>query len=242
MAVEWTSIRNHQVARDDTNTWQWFDVVGPSVVKYELNTAGEPTDDTTGMPTAFTYTLVNGSTFAHTDVAGGSVILTSDTAENDGIQLQLGDELGGAGESVSFAAEYPTYFGCELQCNDVDQVDMFVGFAITDTSVLAGVSDAIGFRTADESAVCNFLLEKDSVESTTAAVTMTDATDVKLEFYYNGSNVYVYVDDTLTATIADSDASFPNNELLRFTIALLTGEGAANTCTIKWIRFFQIQA
>ncbi len=117
-----------------------------------------------------------------------------------------------------------------------------MGFAITDTTILGGVSDAMGFRTVDESAVCNFLLEKDSAESTTAAVTMTDATDVKLELYYNGSNVYVYVDDSLVATIADTDANFPNDELLRLSIALLTGEAAANTCTIKWLRFFQIQA
>jgi hypothetical protein len=242
MAVEWTSIRNHQVARDDTNTWRWFAAVGPSIVQYEINTAGEPTDDTTGMPTAFTYTLVNGSTFAHDDTAGGSVTLTCDTAENDGIQLQLGDELGGAGENVSFAAEYFTYFGCQIQVNDADQVDAFLGFAITDTTILGGATDSIGFRTVDESATLNFVLEKDSAETLNQVDTLVDATDVTLEFYYSGSNVYVYVDGTLTVTIADTDVGFPNDELLRLSIALLTGEAVANTLTIKWLRFFQIQA
>ena len=241
MTIEQTTIRDCLVTRDSVNTWRWYDVVGPNVVKYVLNTAGCPTDDTTGMPTEFTYTLVNGSTFAHADVAGGAVTLTCDTAENDGIQLQLGDELGGAGESVSFAAEYPTYFGCQVQSNDVDQVDAFLGFAITDTTILGGATDSLGFRTVDESATLNFVLEKDSAESLNGVGTLTDATDVVLEMLYYGSNVYVYVDGVLQVTVADSDVGFPNDELLRLSIALLTGEAVANTLTIKWLRFFQIQ-
>lgn len=71
---------------------------------------------------------------------------------------------------------------------------------------------------------------------------MTDATDVTLEFLYSGSNVYVYVDGTLTATLADSDTSFPNDELLRLSFEFLTGEAVANTATIKWLRFIQIQS
>ena len=75
------------VLRDETNTWRWYDAWGPHVVKYELNTAAVPTDDTTGMPTEFTNTLVNASTFAHADVAGGAVILTG--AGADGLRLTV---------------------------------------------------------------------------------------------------------------------------------------------------------
>ena len=242
MTVEFTTIGDSLVARSVEYPFRWYDAWGTNVVKYDLNTAGCPTDDTTGMPTEFTNTLVNGSTFAHADVAGGAVILTCDTAENDGIQLQLGDELGGAGESVSFALRYPTYFGALLQLNDVDQTDFLVGFAITDTSVIAGATDGIYFRSVDETAVVNFVLEQDSVETVTAVNTMTDATDVLLEFYYAADgNVYVYVNSVLMATLADTDANFCNDELLRFTIALLTGEAVANTCTIRRIRFIQVQ-
>jgi hypothetical protein len=194
------------------------------------------------MPTEFTYTLVNASTFAHTDVAGGGVIITADTAENDGVSLQLGDELGGAGESVSFAAEYPTYFGITMQINDVDQTDFVTGFAVTDTAILGGVTDGLYFRSVDETAVVNFVLEQDSVESVNAVATMTDATDIVLEFLYWGSNVLVYVDGVLQVTIADSDANFCNDELLRLSIEFLTGEAIANTMTIKRLRFIQIQA
>jgi hypothetical protein len=206
-----------------------------------MNTAACPTDDTTGMPVEFTYTLVNASTFAHADVAGGGVILTCDTAENDGITLQLGDELGGAGENVSFAAEYPTYLGATIQINDVDQTDFVLGFCITDTTLSGGMTDGLYFRSVDESAVVNFVLEQDSVESVNAVATMTDATDVVFEMLYYGSNVYVYVDGTLQVTIADTDANFCNDELLRLSVELLTGEAIANTMTIKRLRFIQLQ-
>lgn len=241
MGLEFATIRNHMVLRDATNTWRWYDAWGPSVVKYEMNTAAVPTDDTTGMPSEFTNTLVNASTFAHTDVLGGGVILTGAGADNDGVKLQLGDELGGAGENVSFAAEYPTYLYAKVQMLDVDQSDMLVGFCITDTTCLDGVTDGMYFRTVDASAVLYFVLEKNSAESTTAVNTMTDATDVELEMFYYGSNVYAYVNGVLMATVADTDAGFPNDELLRLTFEFLSGEAAANTCTIKRLRFIQIQ-
>ena len=241
MGLEFASIRNHMVLRDETNTWRWYDAWGPHVVKYELNTAAVPTDDTTGMPTEFTNTLVNASTFAHADVAGGAVILTGAGADNDGVKLQLGDELGGAGENVSFAAEYPTYFYVKLQLSDVDQSDFLAGFFITDTTALDGGTDGMYFRSVDASAVCNFVLEKDSAETVTAVDTLADATDVELEMFYWGSYVYAYVDGVLMATIADTDAGFPNDELLRLTFEFLDGEAVGNTCTIKRLRFIQIQ-
>jgi len=241
MAVELTTIRNHAVLRDDTLTYRWFDAWGPNVVKYEMNTAACPTDDATGMPTEFTNTLVGASTFAHTDVLGGAVLLTAAGAENDGVALQLGDELGGAGENVSFAGEYPTYFGVKLQLNDATQTDFLAGFCVTDTDCLGAVTDGIYFRKADESLLVYFVLEQGSVETVTAVATMADATDVTLEFFYWGSNIYAYVDGVLAVTIADTDANFCNDQLLRLTFEFLTGAVAANTCTLKRLRFVQIQ-
>ena len=241
MGLEFASIRNHMVLRDDANTWRWYDAWGPSVVKYELNTAAVPTDNTTGMPVEFTNTLVGASTFAHTDVVGGGVILTGAGADDDGVKLQLGDELGGAGENVSFAAEYPTYLYCKFQMSDVTQADALVGFCVTDTTCLDGVDTAVYFRNVDASAVLSFVLEKDTLETTTAVATMVDATDIEVEMFYWGSNIYAYVDGVLMATIADTDTNFPNDELLRLTFEFLDGEAVGNTCTIKKLRFIQIQ-
>jgi hypothetical protein len=242
MTVELVTVGDSLVARSVEYPFRWYDAWGTHVVKYEMNTAGPPTDDTTGMPTEFTYTLVNATTFAVTDVAGGAVLITADNAENDGMTIQLGDELAGAGESLSFALRYPTYFHITLQINDVDQTDFIAGVCITDTTLLGGMTDGIYFRSVDESAVVNFVLEQDSAETVTAVNTMTDATDVVLEFsYLADGNVYVYVNTALMATIADTDANFCNDELLRLSLEFLTGEAIANTCTVKRFGFIQIQ-
>jgi hypothetical protein len=229
------------VVRSHEYPHRWYDVFGPNVVKYNLNTAAVPTDDSTGMPSEFTNTLVGASTFAHTDVAGGGVIMTAEALENDGVKLQLGDELGGVGESVSFASRYPTYFGVKFQVNDADQTDVLFGFCITDTACLDAVSDGMYFRSVDESTALYFVLEQNSLETATAVGTLADATDITAEFYYSGGSVYVYINSALAATLADSDVYFPNDELLRLTIEFLSGAAAANTCTIKWLRFMQIQ-
>jgi len=239
--LEWATIRNCLVARDSINTWKWYAAFGPNVVQYALSVIGPPTDNTTGMPTEFINTLVNASTFTLADVAGGAVILTGAGADNDGVKLQLGAEAGTAGENVTFAAEYPCYFSCKFQLLDADQSDILAGFFITDTTALDGGTDGMYFRSVDESAVLQFVLEKNSVESVTNVGTLTDAADVHCEFLYWGSNVYVYVDDVLQTTIADTDASFPNDELLRLTLEFLSGEAAANTATVKELRFIQIQ-
>lgn len=243
MAVEQVSIRNHLVMRDDTNTWRWYDAWGPSVAKYVTTFASLAADDTTTDPTEFTMTVVEAgagnSTAVIGDVAGGALTITCAAAENDGVSLQLGNP--NSGEWCSFAAEYPTYFGICLQSNDADQSDTFAGVAVTDTALLGGVTDGMYFRSVDGTGVVNFVMEKDSTETSTAVGTMTDATDITLEFFYWGSNVYVYVDGTLQTTIADTDTNFPNNELLRLSLEYLTGEAVANTAQVRWMRLIQIQ-
>jgi len=240
-SIEWTEIRNCLVARDAVNTWKWYDAVGPNVVKYALSVLGPPTDNTTGMPTEFINTLVGASTFTIADVLGGGVILTAEAAEDDGVTLQLGAEAGTAGENVYFATDYPTYFSVKFQLEDADQSDFLAGFCITDTTLLGGMTDGIYFRTVDETATLNFVLEQDSNESATAVATLTDATDVHCEFLYWAHNVYVYVNNVLMTTIADTDANFCNDELLRLSVEFLDGEAEGNTATIKELRFIQIQ-
>jgi len=239
--VESTTIHNHLVLRDNLLTHRWFGAFGPSIVQYRMNTAACPTDDATGMPSEFTNTLVGASTFAHTDVMGGGILLTAEAADNDGVKLQLGDELGGAGENVSFSTDYPCYFSVKLQLSEATQSDFLAGFCVTDTACLDAVTDGIYFRKVDASTTVYFVLEQDSAETVTAVATAADATDLWLEFLYHDHNMYVYADSVLMATIADTDANFCNDELLRLTFEFLQGEIAAHTCTIKELRFIQIQ-
>lgn len=243
MAVEQVSIRNSLVMRDDVLTHRWYDAFGPNVAKYITSFNSLPADDTTTDPTEFVMTVVEAgagnSTAVIGDVAGGALTITCAAGENDGVSLQLGNP--NSGEWCSFAAEYPTYFGICLQSNDADQSDTFAGVAVTDTTLLGGVTDGMYFRSVDGAATVQFILEKDSTESSTSVGTMSDDTDIVLEFFYWGSNVYVYVDGTLAATIADSDTNFPNDELLRLSLEYLTGEAVANTAQVRWMRLIQIQ-
>ena len=239
MTVEFATIGNSLVARSVEYPWRWYDAWGTNVIKYLQDFVGYPVDNTTFLPTDFVTTLVNASTAVPTDVLGGAMLITAAGADNDGVKLQLGST---AGENVWFGSRYPTYFRCTLQINDVDQTDFLAGFFVTDTTALDGGTDGLYFRSVDETGVVNFVLEQGSVETVTAVNTMTDAADVTLEFTYSADgNVRVYVNTVLMATIADTDANFCNDQLLRLTFEFLTGEAIANTCLLKNLSFIQIQ-
>ena len=248
MAVGTKTVRNAQVWYDNAAATvsggnRWFDAIGPGVTKYIFDGGSLAADDTTTDPTEFVNTVVEVgagvSTAVLDDVAGGGLVITTAANENDGWSMQLGHA--NAGEWVDLSGVAHTYFGVEFAINDVDNTDVFLGAAVTDTALLGGVTDGIYFRSVDASAVLNFVLEKDSAESTTAVATLADDTYVYAEFYHDGSNVYVYIDGSLVATIADSDTNFPNNELLRLSIEFLTGEATANTCKIKQFRLIHIR-
>jgi hypothetical protein len=243
MTTETANLHNALIIRDSVLPHRWYDAYGPNVAKYVTSFNSLPADDSTTDPTEFVVTVVEvggTSSAVLADVAGGALLITAAGNEDDGYSMQLGNA--NSGEWVSFAAEYPLYFSVRFAINDVDQTDVFLGLAVTDTTLLGGVTDGMYFRSVDASAVLNFVLEKDSVETSTAVATLADDTYITAEFVYLGSNVYVYIDGVLVTTIADTDTNFPNNELLRLSVEFLSGEATANTCYISDLRLIQIQA
>ena len=224
---------------------RWFDAFGPGVAKWVSEFTSLPADDSTTDPTEFVNTVVEVgagvSTAVVSDTPGGALLITTAGNEDDGWSMQLGNA--NAGEWVSLDGHTYTYFGTEIAINDADQTDVFLGLAVTDTTLLGGVTDGMYFRSVDATGVVNFVIEKDSVESSTAVGTLTDDTYMALEFFVDGpaGYVYAYVDGTLAASIAISDASFPNDEDLRLSVEFLTGEATANTCTMKWLRLIHIR-
>ncbi len=163
--------------------------------------------------------------------------MTAAANENDGVQIQAK-----LGEQFKFDAAYPCYVGVKLQAGDIDQSDFLVGLAIQDTTAIVAVSDGLYFRSVDGAATVQFIAEKDSTETSAGSVvTMSDATDVTLEYYYDGSTVTAYVDGVEAASIADSDTNFPDDEELAPIIAFLTGEAVANTMQVAWFRAIQIR-
>jgi hypothetical protein len=243
MTVETYTVRDALVYRSHEYPHRWYDAFGPNVAKYITSFNSLPCDDSTNDPTEYINTITEAgagvSTAVVTDVAGGGLIITTAADEDDGYQMQLG--VANSGEWASFAYAYPCYFGVEFQINDVDQTDCLFGLCVTDSDCLGGVTDGMYFRSVDGSALLYFVTEKDSVEGATAVATLSDAVDVTVEFNFDGSTVYSYINGVNTSSTANSDATFPNDELLRFTMEFLTGEAVANTCQVKWVRLIQIQ-
>jgi len=219
---------------------RWVDVIGSTedTQKFVLNTAVLNLDDTTSDPTAFTVTTVD----TDTDAAGsvvltdGKLVITTDDAENDGANVQL------KGEAFDLASTNRVYFGIKLQVNDATQTDLLCGLCITDTTLLGGMTDGVYFECLDGSTDINFVLEKDSTETTSAAAygTLADATDVVLEFFFDGTNVDCWVNGTLKTRLATTN--LPDNEQLTPSIHFLTGEAAAQTCSVAWWRVIQVNA
>ena len=214
------------------------DAVGSDVYKYELrpDILGATTTD----PRGWTSTVVeagSGTTeWDANNTAGRVGTITCAANENDGGSYQL------LGENIELTSDQDVYVGAKLQINDVDQTDLFFGLAVTDTALLGGVADAVYFESVDGSAAISTVTEKDSTETQNdSAGTLVDATDILLEFYYDGGaptpKVYFYIDGTLVNT---HSANIPDDEALRLTIEFLTGEATANTCNVQFMRVIQI--
>jgi hypothetical protein len=240
MTIETATIRDNIVYRDSVLTWRLYDAFGPSVVKHLEDFVYWNTDDTTGDSTAYTQTVVEvgagDSTAVLSTGNGGNLLITAAANENDGLQLQSKNAT-----AFQLNGLLPCYFGIKFQAGDVDQSDFLVGLAVQDTTVIAAVADGLYFRSVDAAATVQFILEKNSLEASTDVATMTDATDITLEYYFDGVNTTAYVDGTQQAQVAFTSTNHPDDVSLTPTIAFLTGEAVANTMTVSWMRAIQLR-
>jgi hypothetical protein len=240
MTVEMVNVQKALVFRDSDYKHRWYDAIGPGVVKYLNEFAYLTSDDTSGDALDFELTIVEeGADTTHvvTDLEGGALLITCAGNEDDGINMQLGAS---AGENIALLPGQCCYFGIEFALGDVTQFDAMFGVNVTDTTALTSPADGMFFRTVDASAVLNFVTVKDSVESATAVATLVDATYITAEFLFDGETVHAYINGGEVTSTANSAVTFPNNELLRLTLAVLSGEAVANTCTIKWVRLIHL--
>jgi len=231
MSVLQKSFHNSQVFYDSVLTHRWYDAIGPNVRKWFLvdnYNAGAATE------TAVSAGAGTSNIAGLTSSLGGGLLFTCAGNENDGIQTQHNSEMN------YFNGPFPFYFGARFMANDVDQVDAFLGCAIADTSIIAGCTDDIGFRTVDETASLTFLIEKNNLETEVAVHTLVDDTYVTVEFVYDGTTVTYYVNDVEVGSVAVTATNFPNDEHLAPALAILTGEATANTMTVQWARWIQI--
>jgi len=236
MALHSEYNRNNALVFWDTHRKRLVSAVGTSVIAYELradvaNAAG--TD-----PTGWTTTVVEAGAGGDSDIlpatdAGYAWNLVTDNAEDDGVSAQL------LGTPFELTSDQHLYFGVEFKINDVTQSDFFLGLAVTDTAILGGVTDRIGFQSLDGSTDLDFCLEKDSTETTSEGIaTLVDDTLVFAEFYWDGSVVDVFVNGT--AITRPAVTNLPDDVAMRLSLEFLTGEAVAQTMKIRQARIIQI--
>lgn len=157
--------------------------------------------------TEFTATAVSLGTAAISDTVPGGALAVSGAATTDdsgsNIQLDAAPVLLTSGQNARLLIE--------LQINDVVESDLMVGFGVVDTSVIAGISDFVGFRKVDGSAALQGYFIRDTGTAQTVALgTLVNDTKVILAletsvgpsgagrtvFYVNGSAAG-YLDHTV---------------------------------------------
>jgi hypothetical protein len=223
---------------DSTYKYRIYDAFGPTVCKYVDDFVRMPVDDTTGDPTEWNLAIVEAGagdtvTVLESGVAGGVLLITNAGNDNDGLQAQL------KGEAFKLASGKPLYFGVKLKIDSATQSDLMVGLCIQDSGpdILGAVTDGIYFRKIDGTTTCNFVLEKNTSETATAAWTAVTTAYVTLEFYFDGTNVDFYVDGVKGTRPVTTN--LPDDEELTVSLAFLNGEASVSTCRVDWIRCIQ---
>jgi len=172
------------------------------------------------------------------DAHGGILTITTNNKAVDAEQLQLN------GESFTLTSGKQLYMETSFAVEDVDKADIFIGLSITDTTVMAGVTDRIGVQMLHDGNI-KALVEKDSTETLTdTTVNITDATlatfattSVKVGMLYDGDEdeVRVFVNDVYKITLAA--ANIPDDEALTPTIAILATSTEAPSL---WVDYFNV--
>jgi len=212
-----------------------LEVIGPDSFGISEDFVG--TDAASDVIPGWTATLVEGgagdSTVTVSTTSGGHLILTTDNQENDGVNLQMDGEPFELTTGQSLV-----YFGCKLQVSEATQSDLLVGLCITDTTLLGGMTDGVYFECLDGATDISCVTEKGSSETQDDEEgTLADDTDITFEIYYEPSTVYFLINGVL---VSSSTTNIPNTEPLTPSVHFLTGAASAETCTIDWIKAFQV--
>jgi hypothetical protein len=152
--------------------------------------------------------------------------------------MQLG---AAAGENILLNGSYPVYFGTKLSILEVIECDMVVGIAVTDTSLAAGVTDGIYFRTVDAGTTLQFVVENTNVEDIAGTIDLVAGAYMELEFLFDGEDVIGYFNGQELGRVNKSSAAFPDDQEMRLSFEFLNGAAAVNTCTMEYLKVIHIR-
>ncbi len=234
---------NAYVLADDTKQRRWVDAFGAGVVKYVLD--GPQYDAAASSdPAGWTLTEVEagaGDTVVSPGItAGVSMLITNAGNEYDGCNMQR------VGTPFCLETGKPLYFGASLTISNATESDLLVGLCETKTDLLAtGAAHAINspegifFCKLDNSTTASFYtyIHGGTQGNVAAYGTAIDTTATVYEFYWDGSAAYGYINDTL---VGHFTSNFPAG-LLTPSINFRNGGAVVRTCTINWIKCFELR-
>ncbi len=177
----------------------------------------------------------NGEVLVTSDAeAGGVVTLTTNDADDDLLSLQMN------GEAWKPAEFKDIWFVCRFKITDVSECDWFLGLATTDTAVVAGTTNSIGFRCPDSTGDIDVVVENGTSETATdTGVDLSDATFVKVGFHVQSNDVVEFmVDDVIKVRTTDN---LPEDDPLTLTMEIRNDGAAANTLEVDYIGCAQLR-
>ena len=168
------------------------------------------------------------------DEPGGVVTMTTNDADNDALSLQMN------GEAWKPAEFKDIWFVCRFKITDVSECDWFLGLATTDTAVVAGTTNSIGFRCPDSTGDIDVVVENGTSETATdTGVDLSDATFVKVGFHVQSNDVVEFmVDDVIKVRTTDN---LPEDDPLTLTMEIRNDGAAANTLEVDYIGCAQLR-
>jgi len=240
MGVAFKQVNNAMVFYDEDYPHRWYEALGQGVTKYLQEFIHLAIDDQTGDATEWEGTYIDAADLhVITDRAGGALLFTTGNADNDGFTMQLGAV---AGENVLLDGFHPVYFGTRLAMSVVVQQELFVGLAVTDTSLVAAVSDGIYFRTVDAGTTLQFVVENTNVEDIAGTIDLVADEYMELEFLYDGEDVIGYHNGQELGRVNKSSAAFPDDQEMRLSFEFLNGDTVVATCTMEYLKMIHVRA
>jgi hypothetical protein len=175
-----------------------------------------------------TETGAGGTVAGTTDEIGGGILITTDTADDDSEEMQLGT----AGqENILLIPGRPFWMETALKLSDATNSDLLFGACITDTALIDGLTDGVYFLKSDLATAITFHSEKDSNDTTgNTGVDLVDGNWVRLgiKMPSAGTSIQYWVNGVHVQT-ASTLANIPENEYLRASLAVQNGNAAAMT-------------
>lgn len=173
-----------------------------------------------------------GATQALTAGDGGLMLFTNSAADDDLVSLQK------TPAAFAFSATKRAWFSARLMVSDATQSDVQVGIVIVDTTPL-DATDGIYFQKDDGSTSVDVYVRKNATTGSnkvSAITTMASATQIALQWYYDGAGRLYYGADGVQLGSMDASSTYlPDATNLTVSITLQNGEAVAKTMTTDYV-------